>query len=83
MVRLLRFMGKWNPCKRREFIKKLKKVGFESPEPGGSHFYMRYGTYTLTLPSNKEYSVPQVKMLLKEIEQGIKKEISSDEWESL
>ncbi|MEA3471432.1 MAG: type II toxin-antitoxin system HicA family toxin [Thermodesulfobacteriota bacterium] len=76
-------MGKWNPCKRREFIKKLKKVGFKPPEPGGSHFYMRYGTYTLTLPSNKEYSVPQVKMLLNEIEQGIKKEISSDEWESL
>ena len=76
-------MVKWNPCKRREFIKKLKKAGFEPPEPGGSHFYMRYGTYTITLPGNKEYSVPQVKMLLKEIEQGIKKEISLDEWESL
>jgi hypothetical protein len=50
--------------KRRDFIKKLKKFGFEPPEPGGRHFYMRYKTYTLTLPSNKEYSVPQVKMLL-------------------
>jgi len=44
---------------------------------------MRFGTYTFTVPSNKEYSVPQVKMLLKEIEEGIAKEISLDEWERL
>ena len=76
-------MGKWKPCKRRDFIKKLKKIGFEPPEPGGRHFYMRYKTYTLTLPSNKEYSVPQVKMLLGEIERGINKKISLEVWEKL
>jgi predicted RNA binding protein YcfA (HicA-like mRNA interferase family) len=76
-------MPKWNPCKRREFIKKLKRIGFESPEPGGNHFYMRYGTYTFTVPSNEEYSVPQLKMLIKEIEQGIRKEIPLVEWELL
>jgi len=76
-------MAKWTPCKRRDFIKKLKRLGFEPPEPGGQHFYMRYGTYTLTLPSNKEYSVPQLKMLLKEIEEGIQKKISLEEWENL
>jgi len=76
-------MAKWKPCKRRDFIKKLKKLGFESPEAGGRHFYMRYGTYTFTVPSNKEYSVPQVKMLLNEIENGIKREISLKVWESL
>jgi predicted RNA binding protein YcfA (HicA-like mRNA interferase family) len=54
-------MPKWKPCKRRDFIKKLKKFGFEPPAPGGRHFYMRYDTYTLTLPNNKEYSVPQIK----------------------
>ena len=76
-------MGKWKPCKRRDFIKKLKNFGFEPPEPGGRHFYMRYSTYTLTLPSNKEYSVPQVKMLLDEIERGIGKKISFEEWRDL
>ena len=76
-------MGKWSPLKRREFIRKLKKFGFQSPEPGGRHFYMRYGGYTLTLPNNKEYSVHQIKMLLAEIEHGIKKKISVDIWESL
>jgi predicted RNA binding protein YcfA (HicA-like mRNA interferase family) len=76
-------MGNWKPLKRREFIKKLKKFGFQSPEPGGRHLYMRYGTYTLTLPNNKEYSVPQIKMLLSEIERGVKKKISIDIWEIL
>lgn len=76
-------MGNWKPLKRREFIKRLKKFGFQSPEPGGRHSYMRYGTYTLTLPNNKEYSVPQIKMLLSEIEYGVKKKISIDIWESL
>jgi hypothetical protein len=76
-------MGKWKPCKRRDFIKKLKKLGFGSPEPGGRHFYMRYGTYTLTLPSNKEYSVQQIKMLINEIETGIGKKISIEAWDEL
>ncbi len=76
-------MPKWTPCKRKDFIKKLRRLGFEQPESGGCHFYMRYGTYTLTLPSNKEYSVPQLKMLLKEIEDGIKRKISLNEWENL
>jgi len=76
-------MPKWKPCKRRDFIKKLKRLGFASPEPGGRHFYMRYGSYTFTVPSNQEYSVPQVKTLLKEIEQGIKREIPLGEWDHL
>jgi len=76
-------MAKWTPCKRREFISKLRKLGFESPEPGGRHFYTRCGTFTLTLPNNPEYSVPQLKVLLKEIELGTKKKISLEEWQEL
>jgi predicted RNA binding protein YcfA (HicA-like mRNA interferase family) len=76
-------MPKWKPCKRRDFIKKLKRLGFVSPEPGGNHFYMRYGSYTFTVPSNQEYSVPQLKTVLKEIEQGIKREITLGEWDHL
>ena len=76
-------MANWAPCKRKDFIRKLKKLGFESPEPGGRHFYMRYESFTVTLPNNSEYSVPQVKMLVKEIELGIKKRISLEEWSAL
>jgi hypothetical protein len=43
---------------------------------------MRHGTFTLTLPNNAEYSIPQVKMLLKEIEAGIKKKISLEDWQN-
>lgn len=74
---------KWTPCKRRVFIKKLKKPGFSNPEPGGKHFYMRYGTYTLAIPNNPEYSVPQLKMLLKEIESILGRKISLEEWKKL
>jgi predicted RNA binding protein YcfA (HicA-like mRNA interferase family) len=76
-------MGKWAPCKRKDFIRKLKKLGFESPEPGGKHFYMRYESFTFTVPNNIEYSVPQVKMLVKEIEFGIKRKIFLEEWKKL
>ena len=58
-------------------------MGFGKPEPGGRHFYMRRGTFTLTIPSNSEFSAPQVKMLLKEIEEGIKRKISLEEGQKL
>jgi predicted RNA binding protein YcfA (HicA-like mRNA interferase family) len=76
-------MARWAPCKRKDFIAKLRKLGFESPEPGGRHFYMRHGAFTFTLPNNTEYSIPQIKMLLKEIEEGIKKKISLEDWQKL
>ena len=65
----------------KRFHIRIEKLGFESPEPGGRHFYMRHGEFTLFLPSNAEYSVPRVKMLLKEIELGIKRKISLEEWQ--
>ena len=76
-------MGRWRPCKRRDFIKKLRHLGFESPEPGGRHFYMRHGTYTLTLPGNKDYSVAQLMMLIDEIQRGTGRQISADDWNNL
>jgi hypothetical protein len=36
-----------------------------------------------TIPSNKEYSMPQVKMLLNEIEHEIGRKITLEEWDSL
>lgn len=76
-------MPRWKPCKRRIFIKKLVKLGFNSPEPGGRHFYMRYGSNVLTIPGNEEYSVPQLKMIIKELENLIARKITLEEWEEL
>ena len=44
---------------------------------------MRDGTFTLTLPNNTEFSIPQIKMLLKAIELGIKMKISLEDWQKL
>ncbi len=76
-------MPKWKPCKRRIFIKKLAKLGFNALEPGGRHFYMRYGTKVLTIPGNDEYSVPQLKMMIKELQKLIGRIMALEEWEEL
>jgi hypothetical protein len=44
---------------------------------------MRHGKFTLALPNNAAYSIPQIKMLLKKIEIGKKKKISLEEWQRL
>ncbi len=76
-------MPKWIPCKRRDFIAKLKCMNFNAPEPGGRHWYMRHGSFTLALPSNSEYSIPQVRLLIREVESGLSISISLKRWENL
>ena len=76
-------MSRWTPCKRRDFIIKIKKLGFDGPYSGARHQFMVYRTYRLALPSNSEYSVPQLKMMLDEIESIIGEAISFDEWINL
>ena len=44
---------------------------------------MCYETHTLAIPSNAEYSVPQLKALLKEVEHIIATKVSLQEWQSL
>ncbi len=76
-------MSRLNPCKRRDFIKKLTKLGFEQPRSGTRHQFMIYQQYRLTIPSNSEYSVPQLKMMIKEVENIMSREITIDEWNEL
>jgi len=44
---------------------------------------MVFGEFRLTLPSNPEYSVPQLRMMLAEVEAMIGREIGLDEWSQL
>lgn len=76
-------MSKWAPCKRRDFIRKLRKLGFEGPYSGSRHQFMILDQHRLAVPSNVEYSVPQLKMMLHEVTGIIEREISSDEWREL
>jgi predicted RNA binding protein YcfA (HicA-like mRNA interferase family) len=76
-------LNRLNPCKRRDFIKKLRRLGFDQPRSGTRHQFMTYQQYRLTIPSNSEYSVPQLKMMIKEVENIMSREITIDEWNEL
>jgi hypothetical protein len=53
-------MAGWRPIKRRDFTRKLRALGFGGPFSGTRHQFMTFGGYHQTIPSNSEYSVPQV-----------------------
>ena len=76
-------MSRWTPCKRRDFIRRLRILGFDGPFSGTRHQFMVYQQYCLTIPSNDEYSVPQLRMMIREAEEIIGSEIAVDEWNRL
>ncbi len=76
-------MSQWTPCKRRDFITRLRTLGFEGPFSGTRHQFMVHKEDRLAIPSNEEYSVPQLRMMIKEIEAIIGREISPDKWNTL
>ena len=76
-------MSRWTPCKRREFVRRLRALGFDGPVSGTRHQFMVSGTHRLTILSNAEYSVPQLRMLLHEAETIIGRVITAQEWNPL
>jgi hypothetical protein len=73
----------WLPCKRKLFVLRLRQLGFEGPFQGARHQFMIYRDHRLVIPSNKEYSVSQLKMMIREVEQILVRSISSEEWNTL
>lgn len=76
-------MSQWTPCKRRDFIRNLRKLGFDGPFIGAKHQFMVYEQHRIAIPSNAEYSIPQLRMMIREVESIITREITSDEWNGL
>lgn len=76
-------MSRWTPCKRREFVRKLLTLGFTGPYAGKRHQFLVLKVHRLTIPSNDEYSVPQLRMMLKEVGTILGREISAKEWSGL
>ncbi len=76
-------MSRWVPCKRRDFIQRLRKLGFEGPFSGTRHQFMVYEKHRLAIPSNAEYSVPQLRMMIREVEGVLGREITADVWNRL
>lgn len=78
-------MSRWTPCRRADFVRRLVKLGFDGPYSGARHQFMTTGPHRLTIPSNAEYSVGQVRLILmiREVEVVLGRPISLDEWAKL
>ena len=76
-------MSPWKPIKRRDLIKKLRKLGFQGPSYGKRHGVISYQQRRLPIPSYDEYSVDKAKEIVKEVATILDRELSMDEWDSL
>jgi hypothetical protein len=76
-------MPAWRPLKRRDFIRKLRALGFDGPYSGTRHQFMISGQHRQTIPTNAEYSVPQLRLLLRQVESILARKVALEEWNSL
>lgn len=76
-------MAGWHPLKRREFIRRLRALEFNGPHRGTRHEFLVFGQKRQTIPSNPEYSLPQLKLLLRQVEAVLGRKITADEWDQL
>lgn len=76
-------MSRWTPCKRRDFIRRLRQLGFDGPFSGTRHQFMVYKQHRLAIPSNAEYSVPQLRVMIREVEEILGRKVPVDEWNSM
>jgi hypothetical protein len=76
-------VSRWTPCKRSDFIRKLRRLDFDGPFTGTRHQFMVLSQKRLAIPSNTEYSVPQLRMMIREAEALMGREVTSDEWNNL
>jgi hypothetical protein len=53
-------------------------LNFAGPFSGAGHQFMAFGSHRQTIPSNSEYSVPQVRMLVRQVESILVRSISID-----
>jgi hypothetical protein len=76
-------MAGWRPVKRRDFIRKLRALGFDGPYSGTRHQFMIFGQHRQTIPTNSEYSVPQIRLLLRQVESILARPVALEEWNAL
>lgn len=76
-------MSRLTPCKRREFHPPFAEAWFRRTLLGTRHQFMVYQQQRLAIPSNSEYSVPQLKMMLAEMGSILGRSITLQEWNEL
>jgi hypothetical protein len=59
---------------------RLRRLGFSGPYSGTRHQFMVFQQFRLAIPSNPEYSVPQLRLMLEEVETILRRKISWEEW---
>jgi predicted RNA binding protein YcfA (HicA-like mRNA interferase family) len=72
-------MPSFAPIKRTDFIKALRKAGFEGPYSGGKHQFMQRGTIRLRIPNPHESDISR-DLLARLLKQA---DISREEWQEL
>jgi predicted RNA binding protein YcfA (HicA-like mRNA interferase family) len=73
----------WKPIRRREFVRKLRALGFHSPQRGTRHEFLVFEQHRQTIPSNPEYSVPQLRLLLRQVRTILRRQITLEDWDRL
>jgi hypothetical protein len=76
-------VNRWKRCKRRDFIDRLLALGFTGPYSGTKHQFMIYRQCRLAIPSNTDFSIPQLHMLIREIEEILGQRLSAESWNNL
>lgn len=76
-------MNRWTPVERSEFVRRVRKLGFEGPYSGTRHQFLVKDKHRLTVLSNPEFSVPQLRLLLREVGAMIGRNVNQEEWEAL
>ena len=76
-------MAGWRPLKRRDFIRKLRAPGFDGRFSGTRHQFMILSQHRQTILTNSEYSVPQIRLLIRQVESILGRKVSLEEWDSL
>jgi hypothetical protein len=76
-------VSRWTPCRRAEFIRKLRRLGFDGPFSGTRHQFVVFAQKRLAIPSNPEYSVPQLRVLIREAEGILGRSLTLEEWSGL
>ena len=67
-----------------EFIRKLRRLGFDGPFSGARHQFVVFGQKRLAIPSNAEHPVPLFKDAdIPEAEGVLGRSITLEEWRDL
>ncbi len=72
-------MPRFGPIKRRNLIQALRRAGYEGPESGGRHQFMRRGQHTVTIPNPHQGDIG-ISLLREILRQA---EIDRHDWEKL